>query len=120
MRLTELRDRNRNLTNYTQLQFEAKAAERPGVDVLRIEPTDSAQIRKLKEQYNRYSRFLDFLGEEVLDVAIERKSLPPKDISLLIEKYQSLQIKVAKELRHAQQNGDDIGALIADKLKAYG
>lgn len=117
--IKRMRDRNKVLNSYTQQAFELKAEAQGGRDYIPILSTDSPQIQQLKKQYNRYTNFLEILGQVVLERAIKEKKIPSKDQTGLIEKYQGLQLKLAKELRHAQQDGDDIGALIAEKLKAY-
>lgn len=119
LRIEELKNRKGGLTPKAKIELMERAEAQETPDILEIEPKDGPKVRKLKEQYNRYSRFLDMLGEEILDVAIEKRKLPPKDVTSLIERYQTLLIKVSKELRHVESAGTDLGELINEKLKEY-
>lgn len=87
-------------------------------DILVAKTFDSAQVRKLKEHYNVYSRYIDYLTQ-VIEDCMREGSLPPKDVSLLIEKYETLCIKIAKELRHLEGDADNIAEVINDKMSRY-
>ena len=92
--------------------------EKDSRDILKIKSFDTAQVKKLKEHYNTYSRYLDYLTN-VIEDCMKEGSLPPKDTSLLIEKFETLCIKIAKELRHLEGDTDGIAEVINDRLQRY-
>lgn len=92
--------------------------ERNTRDVLTIKPFDSAQVVKLKEHYNTYTRYLDYLTK-VIEDCMQEGSLPPRDTSNMIEKFETLCIKIAKELRHLEGDTDGVAEVINDRLQRY-
>lgn len=87
-------------------------------DILAPKPFDSAQVLKLKEHYNVYSRYIDYLTQVIVE-CIDEAKLPPREVSNMIEKYETLCIKIAKELRHLEGDSDNIKEVISEKMQRY-
>lgn len=121
MKIKKMLDASGKMPEHRQKVIsEMKAFDEDGnrADILVARTFDSAQIRKLKEHYNVYSRYIDYLTQ-VIEDCMQDGSLPPKDVSYLIEKYETLCIKIAKELRHLEGDSDNIAQVINDKLSRY-
>lgn len=117
-RLVEAKGRKPELRGKVITEMKAFEEEDDSRDVLVIKSFDTLQVQKLKEHYNLYSRYLDYLSS-VIDLAMKEGTLPPRDTSLLIEKFETLCIKIAKELRHLEGDKDGIADVINERLQRY-
>ena len=87
--------------------------------LLKIGDTDSKEIVNLKTDYNENRNFIEY-HQSCIEIAMINGKKPDKDISNMLEKYQSLNLKIISNLEKAKSTAVDFETLIQEKLNNYG
>lgn len=115
----KLRDKNL-FTNEEKKKIILSGAESfNAMGLLEIEDTDSKEIINLKNDYNYNRKYIEYL-QTLIKIDMFDKKVPDKNVSNMLEKFQSLNLKIVSNLEKSKSTGVDFDALIQERLNSYG
>ncbi|WP_376740676.1 helix-turn-helix domain-containing protein [Listeria innocua] len=90
----------------------------PNANELKVNDGDIREVRALKEQYNSNLKVIDFANDLIFQ-SMDRRRIPDKYLTDLIDKYQSLNVKLLRSLGKLAPLGSDDSTELMEKLSDY-
>lgn len=86
---------------------------------IEIPDSDSIQLKNLKNQYNSNQVLINHLTKAINNDVLQNET-PTKLETDMMEKYQKLNMSLAKTIESLNPAEDNLAAMIKDKLASYG
>lgn len=117
--MEELKQKKVKHTKNSEVNKLKREALKDGyIDVIEIKETDTEAVKRLKIDYNKNRKIIDFLHEYVKQCMDEKKA-PTRDVLSSLESYQKLNINVLKALDKEESKTSGLEAMITRRLNNY-